>query len=576
MCKVKDLVGKRFGKLEVVSRVEDYVEISGRHRPQWLCKCDCGGTIITKSTKLQKGTVTCCDQCSPRKRRSGFKLDLTGKKFGKWTVIKKVPNKTKDWHTRWLCQCECGTIREVSGGHLTQHVSTSCGCSRKEKGVIDLTGRKFGRWTVIERVGKDKNNNILWKCVCDCGTERVNTANRLLSGGSTSCGCLKSEKAHARRENLVGKKFNMLTVLEKAEDHIYPSGAHRPRYKCLCDCGREVIVLANALKNGSCKSCGHLQKERASEANSIDLVGQKFGKLKVLSRSKEKGNKGQVQWKCLCDCGKHVLKTTAALKNNKTTIKSCGCATKERIREVSFKDLAGQRFGRLTILRLAEPHEIKDKAKGSHWFCLCDCGNTTVTTVQNLHGSHTQSCGCLHRERLQEYKDLTGQKFGKLTVVKMSDKRNKSGLRLWECLCECGHTTYATSSILHTGSKISCGCVNSRGELKIANTLKENGIKFRKQMYYNDLLSEKGRHFRFDFYLLKSEYLIEYDGEQHFLCSERGWHTKKDLEKVQERDKTKNDYCRKNDIPLIRIPYTQYNDLCLEDLLLETTKFRVV
>ena len=575
MCKVKDLVGKRFGKLEVVSRAEDYVEISGRHRPQWLCKCDCGGTIITKSTKLQKGTVTCCDQCSPRKRRSGLKLDLTGKKFGKWTVLKEAPRKTKSSHTRWICRCECGTVREVDGGHLTQHTSISCGCSRKEVGAIDLTGRKFGRWTVVERVGKDKHNNIRWLCRCDCGTEKVLGAHMLLSKNSQSCGCLKREKMHARRENLVGKKFNMLTVIEKAEDHIYPSGKHRPRYKCLCDCGRETIVMANALKNGSCKSCGHLQKEKASEANSVDLVGKKFGRLTVISRSAERNKRGSVMWECACDCGKYVRKTTVALTHNRSRLKSCGCAAKDRIREVSFKDLTGEQFGRLTVLRVAEPHEIKDKARGTHWFCQCSCGNTTIVTVQNLHGSHTQSCGCLHREKLMEYNDLTGQRFGKLTVIRTVG-RNKSGNRLWECQCECGHTTLATAPLLHSGHKISCGCVNSKGELKIANILKESGIKFRKQMYYDDLLSESGRHFRFDFFLPENNYLIEYDGEQHFLCSERGWHTKEDLRTVQKRDKIKNEYCANKDIPLIRIPYTQYNNLCLEDLLLETTKFRVV
>ena len=162
MWQIKNLVGKRFGKLKVVSRAEDYIEPSGRHRPQWLCECDCGGVIVVNSAKLQKGTVNCCDNCNPRKRRVGLKLDLTGKKFGKWTVLKEVvSNKTKSGHSRWLCQCECGTIREVDGGHLSQHKSTSCGCSRREMGVIDLTGRKFGRWTAIERVGKDKNNNIL-------------------------------------------------------------------------------------------------------------------------------------------------------------------------------------------------------------------------------------------------------------------------------------------------------------------------------------------------------------------------------------------------------------------------------
>ena len=468
-------------------------------------------------------------------------------------------------------------MREVDGGHLTNGKSLSCGCNRKKSTpVINLKGQKFGRWLVIEAIGKDKNNNWQWKCKCKCGTEKILTSHTLLSKGSLSCGCLKREKIHARRENLVGQKFGRLMVVEKAEDHIYSSGAHRSRYKCRCECGNEIITMANSLKNGACKSCGCLQKEKASKVRSVDLVGQRFGRLTVLAKSKKRNKSNNILWECLCDCGNHVLKTTSALNNKKGTFKSCGCATNERIREATFKDLTGQRFGRLTVLRLAESYEIKDKAKGSHWFCQCDCGNTTVATIQNLRGLHTQSCGCFHKERLQEYKDLVGQKFGKLTVIRMSEKRNKANLRLWECLCECGHTTYATSAILNSGHKVSCGCINSRGELKIANILKENSIKFKRQMYYDDLLSEKGTHLRFDFYLYNQKYLIEYDGEQHFLCSERGWHTERELVKVQERDKNKNEYCEEHGIPLIRIPYTHYDDLCLEDLLLETTKFRVI
>ena len=414
------------------------------------------------------------------------------------------------------------------------------------------------------------------RCICECGTEKVLTANSLLSKASVSCGCLKKEKAYARRENLIGMKFGRLTVIEKAEDHVYPSGAHRPRYKCLCDCGNEVIVMANSLKNKSCQSCGCLQRERASKVNSVDLVGKKFGRLTVLSKSDKRNKKGDVMWECICDCGKHVIKTTAALTHNKSRLKSCGCATVDRIREVSFKDLTGQKFGRLTVIRVAEPHEIKDKAKGTHWFCQCSCGNTTVVTVQNLHGNHTQSCSCLHKEKLMEYQDITGQKFGKLTVIRTIDERNKAGLRLWECQCECGHTTVATAALLHSGHKVSCGCVNSRGELKISNILKENSIKFKKQKYYDDLLSESGRHLRFDFYIPEGNYLIEYDGEQHFMCSEKGWHTKEKLIKVQERDEVKNNYCRDKGITLIRIPYTHYDDLCIDDLRLETSKFRLI
>ena len=69
-------------------------------------------------------------------------------------------------------------------------------------------------------------------------------------------------------------------------------------------------------------------------------------------------------------------------------------------------------------------------------------------------------------------------------------------------------------------------------------------------------------------YYVNNKYLIEYDGEQHF---------KKDsifnYEYTHKHDLMKTQWCKENNIPLIRIPYTHYNDLCIEDLLLETSKF---
>ena len=80
----------------------------------------------------------------------------------------------------------------------------------------------------------------------------------------------------------------------------------------------------------------------------------------------------------------------------------------------------------------------------------------------------------------------------------------------------------------------------------------------------------------FDVYVIKGnreQYLIEYDGRQHF----EGWSSSEENLKIQkERDNYKNQWCKENNIPLIRIPYTHLDNLCIEDLLLETTQFRVV
>ena len=58
---------------------------------------------------------------------------------------------------------------------------------------IDLTGQKFNRLTVLERVENDKNGCVRWLCRCDCGNEVAVSASNLKNGHTQSCGCLNHE-----------------------------------------------------------------------------------------------------------------------------------------------------------------------------------------------------------------------------------------------------------------------------------------------------------------------------------------------------------------------------------------------
>ena len=102
--------------------------------------------------------------------------------------------------------------------------------------VTDLTGKKFGRLTVIERAENKKEGRVCWKCKCDCGNETIVTGKNLRSGHTTSCGCLKIERCKRRLIDLTGKRFGRLTVIERAEND--KSG--NPFWKCKCDCGNET------------------------------------------------------------------------------------------------------------------------------------------------------------------------------------------------------------------------------------------------------------------------------------------------------------------------------------------------
>ena len=237
----------------------------------------------------------------------------------------------------------------------------------------------------------------------------------------------------------------------------------------------------------------------------------------------------------------------------------------------SFIDLTNKKFNRLTVLEKVEK-------RGSEWYwrCKCDCGNECLVAGASLRANRTKSCGCLKKETDKSPKnnviEMLGKKFGHLTVISRqgSDKRGEA---LWECECDCpAHTKLIVlGSNLRTGHTTSCGCERrSKGELKVAEILNKNNISFIQE--YKAFKFASGKWASFDFYV-DNQYFIEYDGETHYMSNLHGWHDSEQLQKQQERDLIKNQWCIENNIPLIRIPYTHLKDLCLEDLVLSSSKY---
>lgn len=290
----------------------------------------------------------------------------------------------------------------------------------------------------------------------------------------------------------------------------------------------------------------------------IDLSGQKFKEITVIEKdiqlSKEKR---RVYWKCQCSCGR--IKSIRA--DNLKKIQTCGECT---------NDLTNQRFGRLIALKKGK----KDKAQHQYWICQCDCGNTVEINSDNLRRGLTESCGCLHSEITSSlfFEDLTGQTFGKLTVLQ---KDNKIGKRIkWLCKCECGNLTVVQANNLKSGHTHSCGCVNSLGEKIIGQILQENNILFHKEFIFKDLPNR-----RFDFAILNTnkeiQYLIEFDGKQHFQFINTWHQTEQEFVNAQQRDLEKNKYCLQNNIPLIRIPYYDIDKINIQELIPETSKYLI-
>ena len=184
----------------------------------------------------------------------------------------------------------------------------------------------------------------------------------------------------------------------------------------------------------------------------IDLIGQQFDKLTVISRNKERDN-GYFAWLCKCDCGNTISVDTRRLKRG--TIKNCGCVPKLYKKNGPIpEDITGQKFNNLTAIKRESSHKGRTR-----WVCECDCGNTVITSTKNLKDGKVKSCGCLKLEKpYGNWNDLTGKKFGRLTVIEVTDKRDYRGSIYWKCKCKCGNIVEVSNSQLVSKNVVSCGC----------------------------------------------------------------------------------------------------------------------
>lgn len=283
--------------------------------------------------------------------------------------------------------------------------------------------------------------------------------------------------------------------------------------------------------------------------------------IKMICRLPVKNKKYYALFECPFD--KKIFK--AQISNvNSGNVKSCGCFAKKCKQE--YNDLTNLTVGKLTVLKL---DHVKNHRY--YWLCKCECGNTTVVREDRLTSKKTQSCGCLQRAIASKNarKDLTNQHFGKLTALyPIETKRGPQGGIYWKCKCDCGNSIEVLSSSLLSHHTISCGCISSLGEQKIAQILKELNISFLKEYTFKDCLDASGStNLRFDFYLPDYNYCIEYDGIQHFKYTNSGWNTKEHYLRTVRNDSRKNNYCKEHSINLIRIPYTDFNKIDTEYIL---------
>lgn len=189
--------------------------------------------------------------------------DLTGRKFNRLTVVEKLPKYKKE-RTYYRCICDCGNEKIVYCSDLKSGDVSSCGCYRKNCHRKDIAGQRFGKLTAIKPLYSNKQQSMVWECKCDCGKTYNATVSSLVFGNTKSCGCRRADVVHERLEDLTGKRFGKLMVIE------YAYTKNKTRYwKCLCDCGKISYPSSNSLNMGHTKSCGCLNHVPTTETHGL-------------------------------------------------------------------------------------------------------------------------------------------------------------------------------------------------------------------------------------------------------------------------------------------------------------------
>lgn len=229
--------------------------------------------------------------------------------------------------------------------------------------LIDLTGQRFGKLTVLERDYQHPDKKrAYWKCQCDCGNIITTRGESLRTGHTTSCGCVRENKIKDKQEkqqqikykDYTNQKIGRLLVLNR---NMERSDKKHTYWNCLCDCGNLCVKRSDTFVSVPVPSCGCYKKEHTSEQWAAKLEGQRFGKLVVVRKVEH--NELRSLWECKCDCGNICyLPSRYLLAMN---VKSCGCETRSK--------------GELELRQILTEKNIKFQEQYSFDDCRSNKGN---------------------------------------------------------------------------------------------------------------------------------------------------------------------------------------------------------
>lgn len=364
----------------------------------------------------------------------------------------------------------------------------------------------------------------------------------------------------------INKQINNLTILEFIDSSDERNDEGAPAFLCRCICGNEVIKKASHVIKGNIRSCGECHETRSKYADK-SYIGKQFNHLKIIKSYYDIFEK-QYMFTCTCDCNRGSTEEYKASEVANGYKKACSICSEEnslnaltttRYTEDYLKTLKNKRFGKLVIKKI---YKSNTGTKDTIAVCDCDCGTKDKEIkLYNILGSiGTRACGNCRVAPNAKYDkpEYIGQTFN---FLKVDSIEKEDGKTFWNCTCLlCGTQCRFEAHAITYGNNKSCGCMQSYNEEVIAKALRSRNINFKRQVTFPDLKGIRGGTLRFDFGIYDEQQkllgLIEYDGEQHedgYFNTITEYELLNNISYIQENDKLKNEYCKKNNIQLVRL-----------------------
>jgi effector-binding domain-containing protein len=328
----------------------------------------------------------------------------------------------------------------------------------------------------------------------------------------------------------------------------------KTKMKFKCSCGNISYIKWNDFHKGSrCMKCGKL-KSCAGQIFKYDYVANYFKEHNCELLEKEYVN-SRKRMKFKCECGNVSFITFHSFKNGHRC-KQCGFKKIVEKKTLSY-DYVFNYFKESGCELLSKEYKLAtDKLEYK-----CECGNIDYISFDNFqHGHRCFKCGLNKISEAKLYSFDYISDYVKSFGYTILSEEYTGCLQYLNLLCPNGHPYKTTFSNFQSYRRCSI-CSGSNGEKRIANYLINNNIKFEQQYRIKDCKNK--RALPFDFAILDNENLnalIEFDGEQHFKTRPYFGDVDK-YEKTKLHDTIKNTYCQKNNVPLLRIPYTEFTSI---------------